>query len=324
MSSKGSRTSHRLAANPKTVHWGHFSSELVPVLSVNSGEMVVVETLASLPPDEYEAAGIAPDLIPQALRDVFSEVGDRGPGPHILTGPISINGAEPGDVLEVHIEGIELTTPFGYNRIIYGMGALPEDFPYSSLRLLRYDPNAMRAEVIPGVVIPFRPFFGTMAVAPPSIMGKVSSMPPGVYGGNIDNKELVPGTTLYLPIHVKGALFSVGDAHAVQGDGEVDVSAIETAARGTFRFAVRKNKRIRWPRAETPTDFITMGLHEDLDVAVQMAVREVIDFLGEEKGISREDAYRIASLAVDLRVTQVVDGVKGIHAMIPKNIFVKT
>jgi acetamidase/formamidase len=323
MTEHDSQASYTLAANPKTIHWGHFSSELKPALTIKSGDIVSVETCTALPPEEYEAGGIPSELIPQTIRDIFREVKDRGPGPHILTGPISIQSAEPGDMLEVHIKEIELTMPFGYNRIMYGMGALPEDFPYNSTRFFRYELKKMTSKVIPGVVIPLRPFFGTMAVAPPPIMGRVGSMPPGIYGGNIDNKELIEGTVLYLPIHVKGALFSVGDAHAAQGDGEVDVSALETAAKGTFQFIVRKNKRIKWPRAETPTHFITMGLNQDLDVAVQMAVREIIDFLGEEKGLGREDAYRIASLAADLRVTQVVDGVKGIHAMIPKRIFMR-
>jgi acetamidase/formamidase len=327
---QNSPTSYTLTASPRTIHWGHLSSELKPVCTIDSGDIVTVETFGSCSPDEYEAAGIAHDLIPQALRDMFREVRDRGPGVHILTGPIYINRADSGDMLEVHIKDTKLTMPFGYNRIRDRGGTLPEDFPYDSTRVLRIDVKRMTSEVIPGVVVPLSPFFGTMAVAPPSTLGKISSGPPGIYGGNMDNKELISGTVLYLPIHVKGALFSVGDGHAAQGDGEVDSTALETAVKGKFQFFVRKNKlfvrknkRIRWPRAETPTHFITMGFNQDLDVAVQMAVREVIDFLGEAKGINREDAYRIASLAVDLHVTQVVNGIKGVHAMIPKTIFVK-
>jgi acetamidase/formamidase len=313
--------SHTLKPIPKTVHIGHLRSDLKPVLSVNSGDVVTVETYTALPPEEYEAAGLKPEMIPQTLRDIFREVKDKGPGPHVLTGPIEIQGAEPGDMLEVHIHEIALTLPFGYNRILVGSGALPDDFPYNSTTLLWIDLNKMTSEIAPGIVIPLRPFFGTLGVAPPPAMGRVNSLRPGSYGGNIDNKELAAGTVLYLPVHVKGALFSVGDAHAIQGDGEVNLTGLETGARGTFQFFVRKKKRIRWPRAETPMHFIAMGLNEDLDLAAQMAVREVIDFLGEAKGIDREDAYRIASLAVDLHVTQVVDGVKGIHAMIPKGIF---
>ena len=183
------------------------------------------------------------------------------------------------------------------------------------------DLKKMTVEIVPDVVIPLRPFFGTIAVAPPPTMGKISTISPGIFGGNMDNKELISETILYLPIHVKGALFSVGDGHAIQGDGEVDQSALETGLKGKFQLFVHKQKRIKWPRAENPTHFILMGFHQDLDVAVQTVVREIIDFLGEIKGIGSEDAYRIASLAADLHVTQAVDGIKGIHAMIPKNIF---
>jgi len=312
---------HTLAGSPKTIHWGHYSSRIAPVLKINPGDTVTIVSPHGLPA-VYEAGGIPLNEIPQALRDIDREVKDRGPGPHILVGPIHINGAEPGDMLEVHIKEVKITAPFGYNTNWVGMGTLPEDFPYTAFRVLRMDLGKMTSEVLPGVVLPLRPFFGSMGVAPPAVMGKISSAPPGIHGGNIDNKELIAGTVLYLPIHIKGALFSVGDPHGVMGDGEVCLSALEVAEMtGTFQFFVRK-KRIIWPRAETPTHFITMGLNEDLDVAAKMAVREMIDYLHEEKGISRENAYMLCSLAVDLRVTQLVDGVKGIHAMLPKSIFV--
>lgn len=312
---------HKLTAGPKTVHWGYLSNALKPVLKIVSGDIVTIEEYGSFPPADHEAAGATPDQIPQPLKDIFNEVTDKGPGLHILTGPIYINGAEPGDMLEVQIKDVNLMLPFGFNVMKYGMGTLPDDFPYDFTKILRLDLKKMTSEVIPGVIIPLRPFFGIMAVAPPPSMGRISTRAPGIYGGNMDIKELISGTVLHLPIHVKGALFSVGDGHAVQGDGEVNLTALETALKGRFQFLVHKHKRIKWPRAETPTHFITMGLNQDLDIAAQMAVRELIDFLGETKGISHEDAYRIASLAADLHVTQVVDGVKGIHAMIPKNIF---
>ena len=250
-------------------------------------------------------------------------VGDRGPGTHILTGTIHINGGEPGDILEVHIKDIELTVPFGYNRNVYGLGVLPEDFPYSAIRILRLDLGRMTSEVLPGVIIPLHPFFGNLGVAPPPEQGRISSGPPGIHGGNLDNKELIAGTIVHFPIHFQGALFSVGDAHAIQGDGEINLSAIETFAKGTFQFFIRKNKRIKWPRAETPTHFITMGLHEDLNMAAKMAVREMVEYLSEEKRIHSEYAYMIISLIVDLHVTQLVNGIKGIHAMLPKSIFEK-
>jgi acetamidase/formamidase len=315
---------HRLNPNPKTIHWGYLDSKLEPVLTIDPGDIVIINTWVGCLPEDYEAAGLDPDWIPREVRDIFREVKNRGPGSHILVGPIHINGAELGDMLEVRILDVRLTIPFGHNSIKYQKGALPDLFPYDCIKYYRMDLERMTSEIIPGVVIPLKPFFGTMGVAPPPILGKIGTMAPGIFGGNIDNREFVAGTVLYLPIHNNGALFSVGDGHAAQGDGEVDVSALETPLQGEFAFVLHKKKRIKWPRAETPTHYIAMGFDTDLDVAAEMAVREVIEFLEVEKGINPEDAYRITSLAVDLRVTQVVDGVKGIHAMIPKSIFSET
>ena len=314
-----------LNPTPKTVHWGYYKSDLKPALEINAGDTVTIGAVTSTSPADFEAGGIDPLRIPQAYRDIWREYDDKdkGPGAHILTGPIYIREAEPGDTLEVHIKDVRITAPFGFNRNNYGRGSLPEDFPYYAIRMLTLDLEKMTSEVLPGIAIPLSPFFGNLGVAPVPIQGRISSGPPGIHGGNMDLKELVSGTVLYLPIHVRGALFSAGDGHAVQGDGEVNLSALETFVEGTFEFRVLKNKRIRWPRAETPTHFITMGLDEDLDTAAKIAVREMIDYLREEKGINPECAYMIASLIVDLHVTQVVDVVKGIHAMLPKNIFDK-
>jgi len=306
-----------LPATARTVHIAHFSSQLEPVLTIEDGEGVVLESLRGDPAD-YQAAGVAPGEIPQPLRDLYRDLGAyKG---HELTGPIAIRGAEPGDVLEVHIRDIQLTMPFGFNANVYGEGALPEDFPYTAWRLVRMDLDKMVAEVIPGVAVPLQPFFGVMGVAPPARLGKISSGPPGVHGGNIDLKELAAGSTLFLPVHVKGALFSAGDGHAVQGDGEVCYTAIETSLTGTFEFHVRKGRRLKWPRAETPTHVITMGFDPDLDRAAQMALREMLDYLTEELEVSREQAYMLSSLAVDLRITQLVNTVKGVHAMLPKRL----
>ena len=307
-----------LNATGQTVHIAHFSSELNPVLTIDDGDIVVLESLRG-DPAEYEAAGIAPQEIPQPLRDLYRDL--RSYKGHELTGPIYVKGAEPGDVLEVHIRGIKLTMPFGFNANVYGMGTLPEDFPYTSWRVIRMDLEKMVSEVIPGVMVPLQPFFGVMGVAPPARLGKISSAPPGVHGGNIDLKELGSGSILYLPVHIRGALFSAGDGHAVQGDGEVCYTAIETSMTGTFQLRVRKGTRLKWPRAETPTHIITLGFNEDLDLAAKMALREMIEYLGEEKGIKPEQAYMLASLAVDLRVTQFVNTVKGVHAMLPKSLF---
>jgi acetamidase/formamidase len=176
----------------------------------------------------------------------------------------------------------------------------------------------------PGRVrVPLKPFFGVMGVAPPPVSGRISTAPPWIHGGNMDNKDLVAGTTLYLPVHTRGALFSVGDAHAAQGDGEVNIAALETALTGKFQFFVHKGKLLRWPRAETPTHYITMGFHENLEKAGRIALREMLDFLVSEKGLARDDAYMLAGSAVDLHVTQVVDGKQGIHATVAKDIFGK-
>jgi acetamidase/formamidase len=227
-------------------------------------------------------------------------------------------------VLEVRIQAIDLAIDYGFNRQRPNAGALPQEFSGGFLRVIPIDRQAKTATVAPGVVVPAtRPFFGTMGLAPLPSMGRISSGPPGVHAGNLDNKEFIAGSTLYLPVYTVGGLFSVGDAHAAQGDGEVDLTAIETGLRGKFQFIVRKDMKLIWPRAETPTHWIVMGLDPNLEEAMRVAVRETIAFLTQRfPKLSREEAYMIASVAVDYHVTQVVDGTKGIHAMIPKAIFV--
>jgi acetamidase/formamidase len=250
-------------------------------------------------------------------------VKDRGPAPHVLTGPIEIKGAMPGDVLEVRILEIELALDWGFNRQRPYTGTLPDDFTALWSRIIPINRQTKTAEVARGVVVPVdKPFFGTMGVAPDATLGRISSAPPGIHTGNLDNKDLIAGTTLFMPVHVAGALFSVGDAHAAQGHGEVDLTAIETGLRGKFQFIVRKDLKLRWPRAETPTHWVVMGLNPDLDEAMKIAVRETIDFITKQfPHLTPEEAYMIASVAVDYHVTQVVDGTKGIHGMIPKAIF---
>jgi acetamidase/formamidase len=271
--------------------------------------------------EALEAAGLERSDIDPELRAIYREIQDRGPGPHILTGPIYIEGADPGDVLEVEIQSIQLAVPYALNQFLPGFGLLPEDFPYTVARLFRLDTQRMTTEIRPGIFVPLRPFFGCMGVAPPSELGRISSVPPWIHGGNLDNKELTAGARLFIPVHAKGALFSVGDGHAAQGDGEVDLMALETALVGTFRLTIRKGQRLLWPRAETPSHFMTMGFDEDLNVAAKLATRDMIDFLTLEKKLTRDDAYMLVSVAADLRVTQLVDGKKGIHAMLPKSIF---
>ena len=311
----------KLEPTPKTVAWGYYDSAATPVIHVKSGDTVQVHTLLTSSPTRLETAGVKPEQVEQALRDIYKEVTSHGPGGHILTGPIFVDGAESGDVLEIRIKSIQLAIPYGYNGFGPTSGFLPEDFHYARTKIIPLDKKRMVALFNPGIEIPLHPFFGSMGVAPPPAMGKVSSVPPGVYGGNMDNKWLVAGTTLYLPVNAPGALFEVGDGHAGQGDGEVDITAMETSLIGTFQFIVRKDLHFDWPRAETPTEFITMGMNQDLNEATKQAVRQMIDFLVNEKHMTRDDAYMLSSVAADLHITQLVDSNKGVHMMIPKAIF---
>ena len=308
---------HVVRVTPSSMQWGYFAADAKPVLTVKSGEVVTMDTICGVP-EMLERLGAAKDDPVREMKEIYAKVKDRGPGPHFLTGPIAIEGSQPGDVLEVEIMDIRLRSPYAWMMFQPAGGVLPEAFPYLREKLVRLDAQSNMAEFGPGIRIPIRPFFGNLGVAPP--IGRLSSGPPAYNGGNMDNKWLVAGTKVYLPVQVPGALFAVGDGHAAQGDGEVCGTALETNLTGVFRFTVRKNKKLHWPRAETPTHIITMGLHENLDEATRSATEEMIDYLTTERGLSREDAYMLTSGAVDLHVTQAVDGVKGVHAILPKAI----
>jgi acetamidase/formamidase len=312
---------YELKLSPSNVHWGYYDARLAPVLKILSGDTVRVETMVAGGLERLTVAGVAESEIPDSLKQVEKAVTDRGPGAHPLTGPIYVEGAELGDVLEVHFLGFEFLHPYGVTGFRPGSGTLPDDFPYARFKRVAIDTEAGTAEFRPGLILKLAPFWGSIGVAPPSVIHRLSSGPPGAHAGNLDNKELVAGSTLYLPVHVPGALLSMGDGHALQGDGEVTITALETSLRGTVQIFVRKGKQIRWPRAETPTHVITMGLHSDLNEAARMATREMVDFLVSEKGMSRDEAYILCSLAVDLHVTQLVDDTKGVHAMLPKSVF---
>ena len=318
---KSAPKTHQLKPTPKTVAWGRYDPNAAPVLRIKSGDTVEVQTLITSSPTALERVFVPPDQIEQALRDIFKEVTDKGPGGHILTGPIYVEGAEPGDTLEVRIKAVRLALPYAYTAFGPRSGFIPEDFPRSRTKIISLDQKQMVGKFADGIEIPLRPFFGSMGVAPPPELGRVSSAPPGVHAGNLDNKELVAGTTLFIPVHVRGALFAVGDGHAAQGDGEVCITGLETSLAGTLEFIVRKDLALKWPRAETPTHYMVMGLDKDLTEAAKLATREAIDFLSVQKKMSRDDAYMLASVAVDFRITQVVDGTKGVHGMIPKAIF---
>jgi acetamidase/formamidase len=314
-------TTHRLMPTPTTVAWGYYDAAAVPALRVRSGDEIVVGTLITSSPTRLEGAGVAPKDVEQSLRDIHAQVTNKGPGGHILTGPVFVAGADSGDVLEVRIKKIALAIPYAYNAFGEKRGFLPEDFPYSRMKIIPLDAERGVAHFAPGIDVPLRPFFGSIGVAPPPSSGRVHSAPPGRHAGNLDNKELVAGTTLYIPVNTAGALLEIGDGHAGQGNGEVDITALETSLVGTFQVIVRKDMHLTWPRAETPTHWITMGTDTSLVVATKTAVREAIDFLMTEKGLSKDDAYMLTSVACDVEVTELVDGNVGAHVMIPKRIF---
>jgi acetamidase/formamidase len=309
---------YHLKASPETVVVGYYWSEAKPALKINSGDTVEIETVSQTPTRLAEL-GVPKEQIPPAI-EAISKSPDHGPGGHVLSGPIYVEGAEPGDVLEVRIRKLELTVPWAINGFRATSGFLPEDFPYSKSKLIHLDRKRMMGVFADGIEVPLRPFFGSMGVAPPAAAGRFNSAPPWIHAGNMDNKEFVAGTTLYIPVHVRGALFEVGDGHAGQGDGEVDITAMETPLTGTFEFVVRKDMHLVWPRGETPTHYIVMGMDEELVIATKIAVREMIDFLVKSAGLGKDDAYMLSSIAADFHITQLVDGKKGVHGMILKSV----
>jgi acetamidase/formamidase len=316
-----SAADYKLKPTPENIAWGYYWSEAKPVLTIKSGDTVEIQTVSGNP-QNLERAGLPPDQIQPELRKVNDEIPreKRGPGGHILTGPVAIEGAEPGDVLEVRIKEIRMDVPYAYNSMGRA-GFLADVFPQGKTKIIELDRKKNIGHFGPGIELPLAPFFGSMGIAPPAADGKINSAPPGIHAGNLDNKYLVAGTTLFIPVHAKGALFEVGDGHAGMGNGEVDITAMETSLTGVFQFIVRKDMHLKWPRAETPTHYITMGLDPDLTQAARICALETIDFLVDVKKMTREDAYALTSVSVDLEITQLVDGTKGVHAMIPKSIF---
>jgi acetamidase/formamidase len=314
---------HRLEATPSTVVYGYYWSDAKPALHIDSGDIIDVDTLLTNTPAGLAKGGVPDNKIQASLKAIVDEVtGDRkGPGGHILTGPVYVEGAEPGDVLEVKILSIILPIDYGYNGC---KGFLPENCePDTPIKILNLDRSRMTTEFAPGIILPLHPFFGSMGVAPAPELGRVSSNPPGRHAGNLDNRELVAGTTLYIPVFTRGALFEIGDGHAAQGDGEVDQTAIETSLRGRLQLTVRKDMKLTWPRAETPTDYISMATDPDLTVATRAAIQEMIDFVAVQRKLTKHQAYQLVSLAGNVAVTQLVDKPNyGVHVRMPKSIFV--
>src|SRR5262245_24524914 len=313
---------HRLQATPSTVAYGYYWSEAKPALRIASGDIIDVDTLLTNTPMGLARAGVPDDKIQRSLKTIVTEVtGDRrGPGGHILTGPVYVESAEPGDALEVKVLSIDFAIDYGYNGC---SGFVPENCDRATgTKIIALDKKTMTAEFEPGIVVPLKPFFGSMGVAPAPESGRVSSNPPGRHAGNMDNKELVAGSTLYIPVFATGALFEIGDGHAAQGDGEADQTAIETSLRGRLQLTVRKGMKLTWPRAETATDYITMGTDPDLAVATKIAIQEMVDFLAATKGLSKHRAYQLVSIAGNVAVTQLVDKPNhGVHVRMPKSIF---
>jgi acetamidase/formamidase len=315
-------TTHRLEATPDTVAYGYYWSEAKPALRIASGDIIDVDTLLTNSPTGLERAGVAPDKIQASLKSIVADVtGDRrGPGGHILTGPVYVEGAATGDALEVKVLSIDFPIDYGYNGCA---GFLPQNCDRSlPARIIPLNVKAMTAQFAPGIVIPMKPFFGSMGVAPAPELGRVSSNPPGRHAGNMDNRELVVGSTLYIPVFVPGALFEIGDGHAAQGDGEVDQTAIETSLRGRLQLTVRKDMKLVWPRAETAIDYISMAADEDLKTATTIAVQEMVDFIAATRKLTKHEAYQLVSIAGNVAVTQLVDRPNvGVHVRMPKAIF---
>jgi acetamidase/formamidase len=310
---------HRLEATPETVAYGYYWSEAKPVLKIASGDIIDVDTLLTNSPMGLSRAGVPDDKIQASLKAIVAAFPNgspgRGPGGHILTGPVYVEGAEPGDTLEVKVLSIDLAIEYGYNGC---SGFVSENCDKSlPAKILQLDRATMTAEFMPGIVIPLKPFFGSMGVAPAPELGRVSSNPPGKHAGNLDNRELVAGSTLYIPVFVPGALFEIGDGHAAQGDGEVCGTAIETPMRATVRLTVRKDVHVSGPEFLAAPDpnaelrsgrrYATDGIGPDLMTAARDSLRRMIDWLGREHGLSAVEAYLLCSVAIDLRISEIVD-----------------
>jgi acetamidase/formamidase len=311
--------------SPKTVVVGAYDPAATPVLRIASGDEVEIGTVSTCG-SQLLRPGQDSGTVEPSIRAITAAVRDsglrRGPGGHTLTGPIYVEGADSGDVLEVRIKRIDIDIPLACNSLA---GFLREDFRGVSrgTKFIPLDRKTMLGTFAEGIEIPLRPFFGSIGVAPPPKFGRIHSSPPGIHAGNLDNKELVAGTILYIPVHTRGALVEVGDGHAAQGDGEVDMTALETALRGRLQFIVRKDMKTDWPRGETRTHWIAMGADSNLTMATRIAIREAIDLLVDVKKMTRDDAYMLISVGCEVRVTQLVDGTMGMHVMIPKSLFTR-
>jgi acetamidase/formamidase len=320
--SRTEMTLHTLHATPETIVWGRFAANQNPVLTVQPGDTVVIETFNggdyAFPPEGLDMH------VAEAQRLIVATPTPNGRPGHLLTGPVAIAGAEPGDVLEVRIERVELGSDWGFTGLSPLAGTLAGDFDLSRRTLTHIPVNrATNTARLPhGIELNLSPFFGVMGVAPPADFGEITSIEPRIHGGNLDNKLLTAGSTLLLPVWADGALFSCGDGHGIQGDGEVSINGLEMALTGTFTFVLHKqaDMRISYPRAETPDHLISMGFHADLDDALVIALREMIGIICERTNLSPTEAYQLCSLVADFAITQSVNGEKGVHGKIAKSL----
>ncbi|CAN5266307.1 hypothetical protein BH10PSE4_BH10PSE4_04070 [soil metagenome] len=336
---------HTLMATPKTVHWGYFDPSIAPSLRIKSGDLVSAEAIT-------HHAGDAPHLMmDEAVTRIFTDIpeADRNPGVHIMTGPIYVEDAKPGDVLEVRYLRMVPRNNYGSN-LAANWGYLYKEFGEKErVTIYELDPNANTASalyaydfpgvyLIPGTItncpecdrqpalngvrVAARPHLGTAGVAP-AVDGRVSTIPPGAHGGNIDNWRIGAGATMYYPVQVEGGLFSIGDPHVSQGDGEISGTAIESSLNVLMQIVLRKDFESPGPLLETPKWWIVHGFHEDLNVAMRDASMNMLTLLSDHVGLSKNDAYSLMSVASDFGVTQVVDGKQGCHVRIPRDIFPK-
>jgi len=308
--------SYEIDWSPENVFWGYFDPARKPVSHIASGDEVILHCLPACEPADLPPSGEG--VLPEHLAAMDAHKTDKGAGPHMVTGPVFVEGAEPGDVLQVEILEARPAQSWGFTAILPLLGALPDEFTDYERLHIAIDADAGICRMPWGLELPLEPFFGIMAVAPPTEWGRIGTPEPRAMGGNMDNKELKPGTTLYLPVFQDGALFSAGDGHGRQGDGEVCIAAVETGLVGKFRLTVLKDMTLKTPFAENDEYLISMGFDEDLDEAMRKAVRDMIDVVAARAGLSRNHAYMLLSLAGDLRITQVVDGEKGVHMMFRK------
>jgi acetamidase/formamidase len=318
-------------ATPGTVSWGWIAADRAPVARVKSGQRVRIETVTHQglntdrdPVAFFGAAGIAArEVLPEAVGIYRGVKRGEGAGPHLLTGPVHVEGARPGDMLEVRVLDVAIRVPYGVNATGPGRGAAPDLLTEAAQKVIRLDLKRRVALFSKGVEVPLAPFMGIVAVAPPPHLRRVGTKPPGAFGGNLDFRHLVAGSTLYLPVFNDGALLYTGDGHACQGDGEVDGTAIEISLTPTLQLIVHAGagSGMKWPRAEDAAHYYPMGMGSTIDEALRNAIREAVEFIKARAGLSTAEAYALCSLAVDFRIGEAVNDVLMVYGVIPKRLF---